>query len=151
MDTPLLATKLFIPPVPHNMVPRVKAVNRLDEGLRQGRRLTLITAPPGYGKTSLMASWVTSQHLQGERKFCWLALEESDNDPAQFWTYFLASLQTCQANLGASLAQSIWPQPNSAIVKLFLIGLVNEAANLEERLVIVLDDFHLIQNETILN
>lgn len=82
---------------------------------------------------------------------CWLSLEESDNDLVQFWTYFLAALKTCRARLGEALAQSIWAQPNSVVIKTFLIGMVNEIAQLDGRLVLVLDDFHLIQNEAILD
>ncbi len=151
MTTLLLTTKLYIPPIPNLMVSRTDLVTRLEEGLRLGRRLTLITASPGYGKTSLIAGWVSSHsHLAG-LKFCWLSLEESDNDLALFWTYFLAALQTCQAKFGEGLAQSIWAQPNAVVIKSFLIGLINEIAQLDDRLVLVLDDFHQINNEAILD
>lgn len=151
MTTPLLTTKLYIPPIPNQLVSRTELVTRLEEGLRMGRRITMITASAGYGKTSLIAGWVSSKSYQAELKFCWLSLERSDNDPALFWTYFLAALQTSQARLGESLAQSIWAQPNSVVIKSFLIGLVNEIAQLAGRMVLVLDDFHLIQNEAILD
>lgn len=150
MTIPLLATKLYIPLVPHQAVQRPGLVDRLEEGLHHSRRLTLVTASPGYGKTSLAAGWAAVQRDPAGPQFCWLTLDESDNDPAQFWTYLLAALQTGQAGLGAGLAQAVWAQPNPAVVKLFLIGLVNEIAGLAGRLVLVLDDFHLIQNEAIL-
>jgi LuxR family transcriptional regulator, maltose regulon positive regulatory protein len=149
MTTPLLATKLFIPPVSDESVRRLDLIARLDEGLRQGRCLTLITAPPGFGKTTLTAHWIASNARRDGYKFCWLSLEESDNDPGQFWTYLLAALQTAQAGLGEALAQSIWNQPGPAVIKAFLIGLVNEISEAEHHLILVLDDLHLIQNEAI--
>jgi LuxR family transcriptional regulator, maltose regulon positive regulatory protein len=151
MTTLLLTTKLYIPPTPNQMVSRTELVTRLEEGLQMGKRVTLITASLGYGKTSLVASWVSRHDHQAGLKFCWLSLDESDNDPALFWTYLLAALQTCQARLGESLAPSIWAQPNPVVIRSFLIGLVNEIARLDGRLVLVLDDFHQIQAEVILD
>lgn len=151
MTSPLLTTKLYIPPILTQIVPKTELVDRLEAGIRIGRRITLITASAGYGKTSLIAGWASSFSQQTDLKFCWLSLEESDNDPSLFWTYFLAALQTCRARLGEALAQSIWAQPNPVVIKSFLIGLVNEIAQLDDRLVLVLDDLHLIQNEAILD
>jgi LuxR family maltose regulon positive regulatory protein len=151
MTTPLLTTKLYIPPIPNQMVDRMDLVTRLEEGLQAGRRITLMTAPPGYGKTSLITHWISNHRQSAALKYCWLSLDESDNDLAQFWTYFLAALQTCQERLGESLVQSIWAQPNSVVIKSFLIGMVNEIAQLDGRLVLALDDFHLIHNEAILD
>jgi LuxR family maltose regulon positive regulatory protein len=151
MITPLLATKLFIPPVSNDSVRRFDLIARLDEGLRQGRCLTLITAPPGFGKTTLTTTWIAANAYREGQQYCWLSLEESDNDPAQFWTYFLSALQTGKAGLGEALAQSVWIQPSPPVVRSFLIGLVNEISGVDDHLVLVLDDFHLIQNEAILD
>ena len=119
MITPLLATKLFIPPVSNDSVRRLDLIARLDEGLRLGRCLTLITAPPGFGKTTLTTNWIAANPYREGQQYCWLSLEESDNDPAQFWTYFLSALQTGKAGLGESLAQSVWNQPSPPVVNPF--------------------------------
>jgi LuxR family maltose regulon positive regulatory protein len=149
MTTPLLATKLFIPPASDVCVRRLDLIAKLDEGLRRGRFLTLISAPPGFGKTTLTTHWIAANARRAGYKFCWLSLEESDNDPAQFWTYLLAALQTAHAGLGEALAQSIWNQPGPAAIMSFLIGLVNEISGAQDHLILVLDDLHLIQNEAI--
>lgn len=151
MATPLLATKLYIPPVPYHLIHRSELIRGLEEGLSRGQRLTVITAAPGYGKTSLIADWIFHHQQSAATHFCWLSIEESDNDPGQFWTYFLSALQTGRPGLAQSLASSIWAQPNPTVIKTFLIGLVNELTALDVRLVVVLDDFHLIENEAILN
>ena len=85
MATPLLTTKLYIPPVRPDLVPRPHLIERLDEGLRLGHRLTLVSAPAGFGKTTLLSEWVGGC----ERPVAWLSLNESDSDPARFFTYFI--------------------------------------------------------------
>jgi len=88
MTTPLLTTKLYIPPVRPNLVSRPRLIERLNEGIT--RKLTLISAPAGFGKTTLLSKWVSSCR----HPVAWLSLDERDNDPARFWTYFVAALQT---------------------------------------------------------
>lgn len=81
MLKPVFQTKLIIPPGPTSNVPRPRLIEQLNLGLRLGHRLLLVTAPPGYGKTTLLSAWAN----QGGARFCWLSLDESDNDAAQFW------------------------------------------------------------------
>ena len=94
MSTPVLATKLFIPPPRPKVVLRPRLIERLNEGLRQnqgfGRKLTLISAAAGFGKTTLVSEWVAGC----ARPVAWLSLDEGDNDPARFLAYLVAALQT---------------------------------------------------------
>src|SRR5258708_6535319 len=103
MATPILATKLYIPPPRPQVVARPRLIERLNEGLRLGRKLTLIAAPAGFGKTTLLSEWL-AQKDEGPLlpfKVAWLSLDENDNDPSRFLTYVVAALQTIDAGLGA--------------------------------------------------
>jgi LuxR family maltose regulon positive regulatory protein len=135
----LLTTKLYIPPPRPNLVPRPRLVERLDEGLHLGHRLTLVSASAGSGKTTLLGEWAASCDLQ----FCWLSLDEDDNDLARFWAYVVAALQTIHPQLGQSVLPMLQgPQPPP--VRSILTPLLNEVAALPEPIVLVLDDYHLI-------
>ena len=145
MPTTLLRTKLYIPPVRPELVPRPRLVERLRAGL--DRRLTLISAPAGFGKTTLLSQCIA--HCDPRTRVAWLSLDQGDNDPARFWMYVVAALQTMQPELGESTVaklQTAQPQP----VESLLTGLLNEiAAAGIERFVLVLDDFHLITESQI--
>ncbi len=149
MSTPLLTTKLFVPPPRQNLVPRPRLIQRLDEGLRLGRRLTLISAPAGFGKTTLLSDWV-GQH---EGPVAWLSVDDQDNEAPRFWTYLVAALQRLRADLGQDalhLLQAAQPPPAQDI----LGTLLNEIAALPRTppladLVLVLDDYHLISTSQI--
>src|SRR5207237_6075096 len=92
--TPILATKLYLPRLRPNVVSRPRLLERLNEGLH--RKLTLIAAPAGFGKTTLVSAWVEGI----ERPTAWLSLDEGQNDPARFLAYLVAALQTIAANIG---------------------------------------------------
>ena len=110
MSTPILATKLYIPPPRPKVVLRPRLIERLNEGLSAGRKLTLISAPAGFGKTTLVSEWVAGC----ERPVAWLSLDEGDNDPTRFLTYLVAALQTIAANIGAGVLGVLQsPQPPS--------------------------------------
>jgi LuxR family maltose regulon positive regulatory protein len=94
MATPLLQTKLYVPPLRPELVPRPRLIERLNADLH--RKLTLISAPAGFGKTTLVSEWVAGC----SQPVAWLSLDESDNDPARFLAYFGAALQTIEANIG---------------------------------------------------
>ena len=92
----LLRTKLFIPRPRKDLVARQRLVDRLNEGL--DKKLTLIAAPAGYGKTTLLGEWIP----RSPRCVTWLSLDEGDNDPTKFWAYFISSLQGLHPELGGS-------------------------------------------------
>src|SRR6185503_10987106 len=101
---PILATKLYIPPARERLVARSRLIERLNDGLH--RKLTLISAPAGFGKTTLLSEWVASPLPLGEGlgvRAAWLSLDQGDNDPARFLTYLVSALQTVAPNIGASL------------------------------------------------
>jgi LuxR family maltose regulon positive regulatory protein len=150
MDEPLLQTKLYIPatrpdPVARlrtSLVPRPHLMERLDAGLPG--KLTLISAPAGFGKTTLVSSWLEHVNLPA----AWLSLDEDDNDFARFWTYFIAALQTIQPEVGTNvlaLLQSSSLPPSHTLLTL----LINDLTAISERFILVLDDYHSIETETI--
>ncbi len=154
MESTLLQTKLFVPPARAELVSRPRLVERLDaESLGQSgsfaRKLSLVSAPAGFGKTTLVGEWV--QAMGGATPpiaVAWLSLDESDNDPTRFLTYFIAALQTVQAEIGKGALgglQSPQPPPAEAV----LTGLINEIAALPDQIVLVLDDYHLIDAQPI--
>src|SRR5512136_1182852 len=103
MSTPTLATKLYIPPLRPRIVLRPRLVERLNEGLSSGRKLTLISASAGFGKTTLVSEWVTGC----QRPVAWLSLDEGDNDPIRFLAYLVAALQTLALNGAEGIAANI--------------------------------------------
>ncbi len=159
MSTPLLATKLYVPPTPVGLVPRPRLVEQLDQAQRAARRLTLISAPAGSGKTTLLAQWIadSDRRANGKSKtadpplsaishlqVAWLSLDESDNDPARFFSYLIAALQTLQADVGhATRAMLQAPQPPP--IEAALGALVNDLATISFPIALVLDDYHAIQ------
>ncbi len=118
---PLLATKLYLPPARRTLIPRPRLTARLGDGL--AHPLTLISAPAGYGKTTLFSEWRASE---AGRAFplAWLAPDEGDNDTSRFLTYLIAALATLNPGLGETeLAALRAPQPPPAAV--ILTGLIN--------------------------
>ena len=172
MPAPVLATKLFIPSPRPKAVSRPRLIARLNEGLQAGRKLVLISAPAGFGKTTLVSEWIAAltptttgtapapaaspggqpsrrfADTGGRGEFAWLSLDESDNDPARFLMYFVAALQTLSPSIGAGVLaalQSRQPPPHEAL----LTALLNEIAALPDRVVLVLDDYHALDSPPI--
>jgi LuxR family maltose regulon positive regulatory protein len=165
MTTPLMTTKLYIPPRRPNLVPRPRLIERLNAGLHC--KLTLISAPAGFGKTTLLSEWAQAldgagaSRVAGARATCaaptgagrtgWLALDESDNDPARFLAYFITALsrvEGIESTIGEGalgMLQSPQPPPTEAV----LTSLINEIAAVPDRIVLVLDDYHLIETRPI--
>jgi LuxR family maltose regulon positive regulatory protein len=137
MSTPILATKLFVPPPRPETVPRPRLTKRLEEGSQ--RRLTLVCAPAGFGKTTLLGAWLAGRDLPA----AWLSLDEGDNDPARFLTYLVAAVRMIVEDIGEGalgMLRSPQPPPTESI----LTALINEIATLDEEIVLVLDDYHAI-------
>jgi LuxR family maltose regulon positive regulatory protein len=149
MITPLLKTKLYVPPARPELVSRPHLIERLEAGL--DRKLTLISAPAGFGKTTLLIEWVAGS----EWPVAWISLDAGDNDPARFLAYFVAALQTVEPMVGGGMLaafQAPEPPPMEAI----LTTLINEIAapagpgDGEARpVILVLDDYHLITAQPI--
>ncbi|MCB0183146.1 MAG: hypothetical protein KDE31_02720, partial [Caldilineaceae bacterium] len=143
MPTPILATKLYIPPPRPNVVLRPHLLERLNKGLRQnqgfGRKLTLISAPAGFGKTTLVSAWVAGF----ERPAAWLSLDEGDNDPIRFLAYLVAALRTIVADLGEGVL-GVLQSPQPPPIESILTSLLNEITNIPDEFVLVLDDYHVI-------
>jgi LuxR family transcriptional regulator, maltose regulon positive regulatory protein len=138
--TPLLSTKLYIPPARPNRVPRP----RLTKQLNDLRPLTLIAAPTGFGKTSLLSDWIP----QSEGCVTWLSLDEGDNDLIRFWVYVVIALQKLHADLGES-AKAFLQSPQPPPITSILSTLINEISSFPEKFSIVLDDYHLIKTQPI--
>jgi LuxR family maltose regulon positive regulatory protein len=142
MVTLLVKTKLYIPPIRPEMVPRPRLIERLNAGLHH--KLTLISAPAGFGKTTLLSEWVSGC----ERPVAWLSLDEGDNDLARFLAYFIAALQTIEDNIGEG-ALSVLQSPQPPPTELILTALINEVAAPPKDFILVLDDYHLITAQPI--
>ena len=137
MSTPILATKLYIPSLQPKVVLRPRLIDRLNEGLH--RKLTLISAPAGFGKTTLLSEWVAGC----EKPTAWLSLDEGDNDPTRFLAYLVAALQTLAPSIGEGVLgvlQSPQPPPTESI----LTALLNDIDTVQDDFVLVLDDYHVI-------
>jgi LuxR family maltose regulon positive regulatory protein len=144
MSAPILATKLYIPPLRPSIVPRPRLVDRLNECLAMGCNLTLISAPAGFGKTTLVSEWIASCG----RPVAWLSLDERDNDPARFITYLVKALQTIQAGIGEGLLAALQsPQPLQ--IETILTTLLNEISTIPENFLLVLDDYHSIDSHPV--
>ncbi len=137
MSAPILTTKLFIPPPRPKVVPRPRLIERLNEGLH--RKLTLISAPVGYGKTTLLSEWIS----QSERCVTWVSLEAGDNDPVRFLTYLISALQMLDAQIGRN-ALALMQAPSIPPLEAILTTLLNEIAAFPDNFALVLDDYHLI-------
>ncbi len=144
MSTHLLTTKLYIPAPRANGVARPRLLQRLDEGVRQNRRLTLLAAPAGFGKTTLAADWVCTL----AREVAWISLDESDNDPVQFLSYLIAALQSIDGRIGVGV-RSLLQSPRTPPVLNLLTPLINDVAASATSLLLVLDDYHLIDSEEV--
>lgn len=144
MPAPILATKLYIPPPRPGIVPRPRLIDWLNEGLAEGRKLTLISASAGFGKTTLVSEWIAGYGWP----VAWLSLDEGDNDPVRFISYLVAALQTIKAGLGEGLLvalESHQPPQTEAI----LTSLVNEISIISERFLLILDDYHSIDSQAV--
>jgi len=144
MSTTILATKLYIPSPRPKVVLRERLIALLNEGLHS--KLTLISAPAGFGKTTLVSQWIRDCKLP----VAWLSLDEGDNDPIRFMTYLVAALQTVITNIGAGVLgalQSPQPPPTETT----LTALLNEVSSAPANFVLVLDDYHAIDAKPIDN
>lgn len=154
MSLPLLQTKLYAPRRPARTghrayVQRPRLTRCLDAALLS--KLTLIAAPAGFGKSTLLAEWIATNSAtttEDNLKFCWLSLDAGDNDPVRFWRYVIAALQSVQPEAGAT-ALALLQAPQPPPVEAALTPLINELAAWPDLCVLVLDDYHLIETPAI--
>ena len=142
MSTPLLTTKLYTPPPRRNLVARPRLIKRLDDG--RHRKLTLVSAPAGYGKTTLISDWVAHSKDQ----VAWLSLEEEDKNFVRFISYLVAALQQIEDGIGSDV-QTITQSSQSPQVDHLITMLLNEIDACGLEFTLVLDDYHLIPNQEI--
>ena len=175
VSTPILATKLYIPPPRPKVVFRSRLVGQLNEGLRAGHRLTLLSASAGFGKTTLLSEWI-NQKAEGEEtlapvrsagvkneakatlhppsllphpsKVAWLSLDEGDNDPTRFLAYLITALQTILPKIGERLLV-VLQSPQLPPPESILTTLLNEITTVSDNFILVLDDYHVVDSQPV--
>jgi LuxR family maltose regulon positive regulatory protein len=140
---PLLETKLYVPRSRRPLVPRPRLSERLDRGTVS--KLTLVSAPAGFGKTTLLTEWLAAGPAApaGERLAAWLSLDRADNGPAAFWAYVIAALRTVASGVGES-ALTLLQAPRPPPIETVLTALLNDLRAVAGEIVLVLDDYHVI-------
>jgi LuxR family maltose regulon positive regulatory protein len=140
----LLTTKIHIPPLPLETIRRSRLHDVLDRGLQPNIRLTLLSAPAGYGKTTLLSAWVHERDFS----IAWLSLDEGDNDPIRFMSYLFAALESGDLTFDVpAVAGEQFSEGD--IQQRLLIPLINQIGRLPKPIVLILDDYHWIQNQTV--
>jgi len=138
----LLQTKLYVPQLRQPFVSRPHLIEKLNQGLH--RKLTLISAPAGFGKTTLVSEWISG----GELPSTWLSLDENDAEPVRFLTYLIAALQHVAPEIGKTILPGLQSsQPLSTIS--VLTTLLNEIAAIPQNILLVLDDYHRVDAQVI--
>jgi LuxR family maltose regulon positive regulatory protein len=142
---PLLETKLHVPGWRPGLVSRPRLVSALNR--RAGSKLTLVSAPAGFGKSTLLAEWLAADRT-GNQPAAWVSLDSGDNDPTLFWTYVITALRTSQRGLGEhalALLHSPQPPPIESVMTI----LINELSALEDDVALILDDLHVIEAQPV--
>lgn len=144
MKDSLLLTKLYVPPPSPRVVHRASLIARLNEGLERGCKLTLVSAPVGYGKTTLVSDWLSMLN----NRAAWLSLDPEDDDPRRFWTYVITALQTIQPELGQAVV-ALLQVPQMPPIENLLSDLINQITILSDKIILVLDDYHLMASSSL--
>lgn len=142
MSIPIVSTKLYIPPPRAKAVPRPRLIERLHEGMH--RKLTLISASAGCGKTTLVSEWLAGC----PQPAAWLSLEEADSDPARFLTYLFAALQTIGIHSGEGVMGRL-QAPGPLPMETILTAVLNKITAIPDHFILVLDDYHVIDSRPI--
>jgi len=144
MPSQILETKLNIPVLRSDLVQRPRLFEMLDRSL--SRKLTLISAPAGFGKSTLISEWLKSRGR--ETQFAWVSLDSGDNDPTRFLSYLVAAIQTIDRKFGESVLVSLH-SPGAVKNEVILTALLNDLNEIPEPVLLVLDDYHLIESQQI--
>ena len=142
MTSTILVTKLFIPSIHPAFTPRPRLKRQLRDGLH--RKLTLVSAPAGFGKSTLVTEWITNLQEEEQYQVAWLSLDAADNDPTRFLTYFIAALRTIDDTLAQGIyraLQSSQPPHYESV----LTQVINQVSKIPDKLVLVLDDYHVLE------
>jgi LuxR family maltose regulon positive regulatory protein len=146
----LLQTKLYIPPLRSNLVNRPRLIDRLNQGLEPGYKLSIISAPAGFGKTTMLSEWVHGSNSA----VAWVSLDKGDNDLTRFLAYFITALQTLEPAIGDG-ALGLLQSPQQPETAMILTALINDVAKVllsdpqGRNFAIVLDDYHLINAQPV--
>ena len=134
---------MYVPRSRRGLVPRPRLSERLDRGIAS--KLMLVSAPAGFGKTTLLTEWLAAGPAApaDERLAAWLSLDRGDNDPASFWTYVIAALRTVASGVGES-ALALLQAPRPPPIETVLTALLNDLGATAGDIVLVLDDYHVI-------
>jgi LuxR family transcriptional regulator, maltose regulon positive regulatory protein len=142
LESSLLETKLFAPKAKADLIPRPELLTQLDKGLEV--KLTMLSAPAGFGKTSLLSSWQASTGVS----LAWVSLDEGDNDIKQFWLYVCAAFGKLESSLSRASLLAL-RSPETAPIKAVLTDLMNRLSAFSQQVVLVLDDYHVIHTAAI--
>ena len=142
MTNPLLQTKLYRPQTRSNLVLRPGLIMKLNEGL--DCRLILLSAPAGYGKSTLLSEWSETV----ERPVAWLSLEEADNDPKRFFSYLISAVQQIDSSFGIQVLSALQASETPQLEKI-LTELLNEITKSDQSFLLILDDYHVIKNQAV--
>src|SRR5918995_3675736 len=142
---PLVSTRLRPPEARANLVARPRLTAMLQR--EAGRKLTLVSAPAGFGKTTLLVAWLRSR-APGAGSVAWLSLEEGDNDPARLLSYLVAALRSISGEIGEGVLSSL-RSPEPPQLGALTAALINEISSLSTEITLVLDDYHLIDSEAV--
>ena len=144
MAGPLIATKLYLPKPRRGLVTRPRLLERLRHG--SDSRLTLVSAPAGFGKTTLLADWL-HKVPDADRCVAWLSLDSADNEPSAFWTYVVTALQRVEPSVDLGALELIRSSPRST--DLMLTRVLNDVAAAAREVWPVLDDYHVLDDQEI--
>jgi LuxR family maltose regulon positive regulatory protein len=138
----LLETKFYVPRARRDLVPRPRLAERLDRG--SASKLTLVSAPAGFGKTTLLTAWLAAgPAAAADRRVAWLSLDRGDNNLASFWAYVIAALRTAAPGVGEN-ALALLQAPGPQSIETALTTLLNDLSTVAGDIVLVLDDYHVI-------
>ncbi len=142
IQQPLLYTKLYIPQLRSNLVPRLDLIEILNKGI--SNKLTLISAPAGFGKTTLISEWIA----QIKEPVAWLSLDEDDNDPIRFFRYLIAALQNIESTISEAIL-TLFQSPQPPSIESVLANLIKEITDIQNDFILVLDDYHSLDEKNI--
>lgn len=144
MSSSLLSTKFYVPPARAYAVSRPRLTEKMMSCVNSPGSFALLSGPAGFGKTTLLSEFTA----QLQKPVAWLSLDEGDNDPVRFWKYLIAACQTVLEGVGESTLV-LFGSPQQPPFEAVPVNLINDLDRMDRDLVLVLDDYHVIQNETI--